>query len=51
MTQSTDIPPAEPADVYWDPFDPALRDDPTRSGAACATRPPATTTTGSTSTC
>ena len=28
MTQATDTPPAEPRDLYWDPFDPTLRDDP-----------------------
>jgi cytochrome P450 len=28
MTQTTDMPPTGPRDVYWDPFDPALRDEP-----------------------
>lgn len=28
MTQATETPAAEPRDAYWDPFDPALRDDP-----------------------
>ena len=28
MTQATDTPPAEPRDLYWDPFDPSLRDEP-----------------------
>jgi cytochrome P450 len=28
MTQATDTPPAESRDLYWDPFDPSLRDEP-----------------------
>jgi cytochrome P450 len=28
MTQATHTPPAQPRDLYWDPFDPSLRDEP-----------------------